>query len=80
MWWSKPKPSEKSRREQLLEAKDKLQRQIGMVQLTVRKGSRFGAAAYTTDQVTRDEMAELSALLEQIEAELADEPAAKDPE
>lgn len=80
MWWNKPKPPEKSRREQLLEAQDKLQQQIATAQLSVHGNSRFGAASYTTNDVAKAEIAELSAILAQIQDELADETDGKDAE
>jgi hypothetical protein len=65
MWWKRHKAPEKTRQEQLLEARYKLQRQLE----TLRMEAPLGNPAYVTN--TPALIAQLSEILADIESELA---------
>jgi hypothetical protein len=65
MWWPKVKTSKETRLEQLIEARDKLQRQIEILKMQP-ISQRF-------ESQTPALIAKLSALLVEVESELTDE-------
>jgi hypothetical protein len=67
MWWHKDKTPEKTRLEQLIEARDKLQRQIEI--LKMQPMPREADSVSQTPAL----IAKLSALLVEVESELTDE-------
>lgn len=69
MWWKKSVASEKDRREQLIEARDKLRRQIETLRSQV-LGNRWQPGI---GDPTPNLIAELSGMLAEIEVELGDD-------
>jgi hypothetical protein len=67
MWWHKVKTSKKTRLEELIEARDKLQRQIEILKMQP-VSQRFDNVSQTPALI-----AELTALLVEVESELTDE-------
>jgi hypothetical protein len=67
MWWHKVKTSKKTRLEQLIEARDKLQRQIEILKMQPIP-QRVDSLSQTPALI-----AELSAILAEVESELTDE-------
>jgi hypothetical protein len=67
MWWRKPKKPEKSRREELLETREKLKDQIALLKM-VPPPQRPPYVNQSTQTIAR-----LSEVLAAIESELADE-------
>ena len=68
MWWNRRQAPEKTRREQLLEGRDKLQRQLETLQTMA--NPRINPKNIPTSIPAQ--IAELSAILAEIENELAD--------